>query len=551
MKRPSRPTQPTDVVPSEWVAGWRPGPFRVEEPAPFRPWVAVVVDAATGWLFGVETLDQGSGPAEAAGAIVKVVKTQRPKTAAAFPQALRVDDQEVAAALREALGQGVAVRVGPTPEIDVVLRAMGRVIGPRDDRQSYLDNGRVTPEAVARFFDAAAALYRFAPWRIAQSDNQVLRLDAPTFGMEGACLSIIGGLGESHGVLIFDSVDDFTEMALTATEGEIEGQGAGVPILSINFEARKNLPRGLATEAKRHGWPVAGPRAYPWLLSLDADGHARALAERDYECATAVLEALAGFVGAHGAVFEDEPQTPVSRTALIDRLPGKPSVTLTAPHPEADWNWLDGSPLDAEYWDEADTLADQFVADQVRGGRSAEWLRGAQAVLDDLFGYKIDTSGGPPIGWTVAQVDEYLLEYFPQMSGIPTEEAESVPEYLDAFFAWLGETGREDPAVARELRRRITRLRQAFVQLANGPAVAGSPRDLAQVIRTSGIDPSDETAIAAVVEEWAARLETERMPRPAATGKRWQWTPGMPLPEPAAPCPCGSGVRYRKCCMPR
>jgi len=26
---------------------------------------------------------------------------------------------------------------------------------------------------------------RLTPWRIAQSDNQVLRLDAPTFGMEG------------------------------------------------------------------------------------------------------------------------------------------------------------------------------------------------------------------------------------------------------------------------------------------------------------------------------------------------------------------------------
>ena len=551
MERPSRATQPPDVVPGEWVAGRRPGPFRVKEPEPFRPWVAVVADAASGWLFGVEPLVQGGGPAEAADAIAKVVKAQGAREKAAFAQALRVDDPELAAALRGRLGPGVTVRVGPTPEIDVVVRAMGRAIGPGDDRQSYLENGRVTPEAVRRFFEAAAAVYRLAPWRIAQSDNQVLRLDAPTFGMEGACLSIIGGLGESHGVLVFESVDDFAEMARAGNEGGIGDQGPGVPILSINFEARKNLPRGLASEAKRHGWSVAGPLAYPWLLSLDAHGHARGLAERDYECATAVLEALAGFIGAHGAVFEDEPPTPLSRTALIDRLPGTPSVTLTAPHPEADWNWLDGSPLDAEYWDEADVLGNEFVADQVRGGRSAEWLRGAQAAMDDLFAYKIDTAREPPIGWTAAQIDEYLLEYFPQMSGIPTEEAESVPEYLDAFFAWLGEIGREDPAVAQELRRRIERRRHVFLQQASGPAVAGSPRSLAQVIRKSGIDPSDETAMAAVVEEWAARQEEEQMPRPAATGKRWQWTPGTPVPAPAEPCPCGSGVRYRKCCMPR
>jgi len=551
MRRPSKATELPDVVRGEWVAGWRPGPFRIKEPAPFRPWVAVVVDAATGWLFGVETLDEGSGPAEAAGAIVKVVKAQRSQTAPAFAQALRVDDPELAAALRGRLGRGVTVRVGPTPEIDPVIRAMGRALGPGDGRQSYLENGRVTPEAVRRFFEAAAAVYRLAPWRIALSDNQVLRLDAPSFGMAGACLSIIGGLGESHGVLVFESVDDFEEMARVGTEEEILERGAGVPIRSINFEARKNLPPGLASEAKRHGWTVAGPRAYPWLLYLDAHGLARPLAERDYEWATAVLEALAGFLGAYSAVFGEEPQSPVSWTALIDRLPGTPSVTLTAPHPEADWNWFDGSPLDAEYWDEADALANEFVADQVRGGRSAEWLRGAQAVLDDLFGYKIDASGEPPLGWTAVQVDGYLLEYFPQMSGISMEEAERVPEYLDAFFAWLGETGREDRAVARELRGRITRRRHAFVQLASGPAVAGSPRNLAQVVRKRGIDPSDEAALAAVIEEWTARLETERMPGPAVTGKRWQWTPGTPPPDPASLCPCGSGVRYRKCCMPR
>jgi len=551
MRTPSGVTQAPDVVPGEWVAGRRPGPFRIKEPEPFRPWVAAVVDAATGWLLGVEALDQGSGPAEAAGSIVKIVNAQRPKTEPAFAQALRVDDPVLATALRGRLGPGVTVRVGPTPEIDTVVRAMGRAIGPGNDRQSYLENGRVTPEAVGRFFEAAAAVYRLAPWRIAQSDNQVLRLDAPSFGIEGACLSIIGGLGESHGVLVFESVEDFAEMACVGTEEEIRDRGAGVPIFSINFEARKNLPPGLASEVKRHGWPVAGPRAYPWIFSLDANGLARPLAERDYEWATAVLDTLTGFLGDHAAVFEEEPQTPISRTAVIDRLPGARSVTLTAPHPEADWNWLDGSPLDAEYWDEADALADQFVADQVRGGRSAEWLRGAQAVLDDLFGYKIDTAGELPIGWTAAQVDEYLLEYFPQMSGIPAEEAESVPEYLDAFFAWLGETGHEDPAVVRELRRRIARRRRAFVQSASGPAVAGSPRSLAQVIRQSGIDPSDETAMAAIVEEWAARLQKEPIPRPAATEKRWQWTPGTPLPGPAAPCPCGSGLRYRKCCMPR
>ena len=520
------------------------------EPTPSRPRVAVVMDAVSGWLYGVEALEHGSGPAEAARSIVKVVQAHSGASDPGdLPRTLRVDDPELARVLRSRLGSGVTVRVEPTPEIDAVIRDMARRLGPGDDRHS-VEGGRVTPEAVGRFFEAAAAVYRLTPWEIVQSDAQVLRLDAPPFGVEGACVSIIGGLGEKYGVLIFDSVDDFSDVALAGGEGTIQDPSPGVPILSINFDGRKDLPRRLAREVKRYAWPVAGPRAYPWILSVDADRLSRPLTEADYVYATAVLEALAVFFREHAAVFEDEPENPITRTVAVDSLPGAPSVTLTAPHPEASWDWLGGGPLEAARWDEADDLSDRFVADQVRSGRSAEWLRSAQAVMDDLFRFRIETADEEPLGWTAKQVEEYLLEYFPAMGAIPFEDSEGVPEYLDAFFGWLGDAGRESPTAAREIRERIARKRPAFLERALNPA-PGSPRLFCQEIRTSGIDPSDEAALAAFISEWASRHENDPASPPPRRMRRWEWTPGSPAPDPDAPCPCGSGVRYRKCCMPR
>ena len=43
-----------------------------------------------------------------------------------------------------------------------------------------------------------------------------------------------------------------------------------------------------------------------------------------------------------------------------------------------------------------------------------------------------------------------------------------------------------------------------------------------------------------------------RLPgEPGPHGKAWVCTPDQPPPDPRGPCPCGSGKRYRKCCMPR
>src|SRR3989442_12979915 len=68
---------------------------------------------------------------------------------------------------------------------------------PEKDTESYLEGGRIPAPAVARLFEAARLLYVVAPWKTA-SDDQILRVDIPQLGIEGACLSkdlvVAGGL---------------------------------------------------------------------------------------------------------------------------------------------------------------------------------------------------------------------------------------------------------------------------------------------------------------------------------------------------------------------
>ncbi|MBI4864136.1 MAG: SEC-C domain-containing protein [Candidatus Riflebacteria bacterium] len=60
----------------------------------------------------------------------------------------------------------------------------------------------------------------------------------------------------------------------------------------------------------------------------------------------------------------------------------------------------------------------------------------------------------------------------------------------------------------------------------------------------AGIEP-DETVNEEELEE-ALRQEDA-----VQTRDRWCPSPDHPAPPPTSPCPCGSGRRYRKCCMRR
>ncbi|MEE9280651.1 MAG: SEC-C domain-containing protein [Myxococcota bacterium] len=313
---------------SEWVGGRLAPPFFVTDAEePYRAQVALWLELPEGFIVGQEL----TGPAEAEGALGRALSAslERPLVGPPRrPARIRVANEALAAEVRAVSGDGIPIRVAPTPELDEVLESMIEAM-PRDrQEESYLEDGRIPQEAVAELFHSAEYLYRVAPWRVA-SDDQVVRIDIPELGIAGTCLSIIGALGESLGVVLFSSLADYE--AFRAEEPRPSGEpiDLGSEYLALSFQRGADLPTRMLREVAEHGWPVAAPDAYPRLLRVERDGAAPPLAERDFRVAAACARALPRFFLRHRERFADDDMEPACESFSNDI---GPTVRITAPY---------------------------------------------------------------------------------------------------------------------------------------------------------------------------------------------------------------------------
>jgi hypothetical protein len=197
------------------------------------------------------------------------------------------------------------VIVAPTPQLHAVLAEMAAAMPASDERESYLEAGRVPADVVATLFRAAEMLYRLAPWKTA-SDDQVFRVDIPALGVHGACLSIIGGLGESLGFVLFPSLAGYEAFVAAADAPRHEELDFGTTALSLTFERGADIAPSRRREVAAHAWPVAGPRAHPRVEHRERDGVPRPLTEQDVRVVAACAQALGTFSVRHPRVFAQE-----------------------------------------------------------------------------------------------------------------------------------------------------------------------------------------------------------------------------------------------------
>src|SRR5512140_3491838 len=196
------------AIEREWVGGRFPAPMHVMEGGPYRPQVTLWIELPEPFIVGCLIEDP-----KAAAPFPETLRKamQQPMVGSTRrPARVRVADPLHAAELRAAIPD-VEVAVAPTPELDVVVRDLTdhlRESAPQEQEASYLDGGRIPAEAVDRLFGAAKLLYDIAPWKRA-TDDQLLRVDVPALGVEGACLCVIGALGENLGFLLFPSLDGY------------------------------------------------------------------------------------------------------------------------------------------------------------------------------------------------------------------------------------------------------------------------------------------------------------------------------------------------------
>ncbi len=190
----------------EWIGGRLRMPSYVMEGEPYRPEIILWLELPDDLIVGSALLDPQAPPVSIDEVLVQAMA--RPLAGPPRrPTRLRVASEALAAELR-AVASELEIVIAPTPELDAVLAPMAGPMPMPGEAASYLEGGRIAVATVEKLFRAAERLYRLAPWQVA-SDGQVLRLDIPRLALRGACVSIIGALGESTGVLIFPSVDGY------------------------------------------------------------------------------------------------------------------------------------------------------------------------------------------------------------------------------------------------------------------------------------------------------------------------------------------------------
>ena len=318
----------------EWIGGRLSTPFFIHDrEEPYRPDIVLWIELPEGFVVGQAIVM----PEDAAGSVARTLRsamTQPLVGSPRRPDLIRVADAATAAEVGAEVAGAIPVDVAPTPELEELLEHMiATMPASAEDAPSYFAGGRVSPAAVEKLFAACVPLLAVKPWAVA-GDTQAIRMDIPALDVDGACVSVIGGLDEYHGVVIFPSVEDFDRYLKAAVTGAIEeGAGPGAELLSLTFEAVSELPPSMRREAMEHGWAVASPDAYPLVDRREPDGTPRPLVERDVEIATACALSLSAFFARHSAIFESDAPAPVCESYFDD---DDREVRLTAPFEAAD-----------------------------------------------------------------------------------------------------------------------------------------------------------------------------------------------------------------------
>ncbi len=364
------------------------------------------------------------------------------------PSHVRVASPELAAALRAGHPK-LDVVCAPTPEFDEIMQALLEDFARESEAaQTYFSEG-VDADALAAFFRAAAALYRAKPWTKVPGDQGAFFITIPELEIADAALMVLGQLGESFGLLLFQDADDLDAFCV-AMEAIEDGEAPALPTyLALNYERAQDLAPTLRKEIATQHWEVAGTDAYPWLMVMQPD-----LLLRGAEAAE--LRTLEAIALALPIVLKDKRQlqnawnadTPYERTLEVATYAGAIELTLsTEPlvmpdHERSPSDVIAAlSMLDEEYDVEIDgesrrqleeALLTPFYASPA-GARFArkQWSR---MVLDMAANY---------IGCTIASLtsldlEEVVFETLPRKASIHASVATQLVSELRAVYEYLG-----------------------------------------------------------------------------------------------------------------
>lgn len=429
----------------EWVGGTVLMPAYVTgEGEPYRP-EALFWISAEGAIVGSTMAKPGELLPMASASLQEAIEKPmfgRPHA----PTSVRVAPAELADALREGHPK-IEIVCAPTPELDEMLEMMRQKMDEDGaTEQSHLSPD-IGPDAMASFFRAAAGLFRAKPWKIVPSDQSLFSVTIEKLGVRDAAMSVIGQMGQSMGLVLFSSLNDF-EAYLDAANAMKHGEEPEMPPhFVLNFERGADLAPVLRKEIAEHNWEVVDANSYPWLVAIDDELVARPPTAGEVTIAEGIARALTKMMAEKKALRAAwKGGEPVSRTFSVETHQGEIEVTLGAPYMrapvvfDATGDIMADLAALARQDDEVDPEVREALEDELvrRFAESPEAkdldeIQACRFVMDfasNYFGQTIATLGA-------SGLREILFDIIPRKVSIDASEARWIIEESRALYGFL------------------------------------------------------------------------------------------------------------------
>ena len=199
-------------------------------------------------------------------------------------------------------------------------------------------------------------------------------------------------------------------------------------------------------------------------------------------------------------------------------------------------------------WSEAFAKSPEFAR------LSGSQQRKAGAITEFFAKYTYEYLLLSPCEWNCAAVEECCTEILPRKVSAETSFFEAIAPVLSAFFTFL-----EDQSLlgnGRALAKALKDLGDEIVTNAEDRGNWGPAKHFVMAAQEAGVDIQDPGALEAIMLQFNLRAAL-RSSFASAMPSLWPFAPAQARTQREsrtpvnryAPCPCGSGKKYKFCCQ--
>jgi len=315
---------------------------------PYRPYAVLVLEQEKELIRRIELEDEQPTPDVVMEALLKAML--RPILGSGRrvrPARVSLDDADLVESLKPRLAE-IDIRCDHRPSLplaDAALREMEVQMTKQEPIPGLLSVPGVTEPLVRELFAAAAQYYRQAPWRWIGNASPI-EVRYPPDGRARYAV-VLGSGGESFGLSLYESVDD---LRIVFSSVEPEQTTEQVSWFSLDFDEATVMPFDDLDAMEKHGWPVAGEKAYPLAIKAIPPGEWHVPSASEIAWLAAALRAIPHFVTEHLPAGRGQP--PEARYALPPVHGGQQialryPVSLLDPEEQELEEYIEGW-----YWDE-------------------------------------------------------------------------------------------------------------------------------------------------------------------------------------------------------